>query len=191
MSSDKSGRPRDPSVEAKIARATVDELTEVGFGGFSMESIARRAGIGKATIYRRYKNKSELLITVLRSAFGHANPEAPDTSEVREDLFILLSNTATMLTKTDIGQLFKATIPYLSEHTELATLASQLEVERRKLMLTVIDRGIRNGQIHVQDKDALIDSLLGAIYLRYLLLQKPIGAQYIRKLIRTILPEQR
>ena len=62
------GRPRDARVDQQIVEATLAEVTEKGFGAASIESIASRAGVGKATIYRRWPNREALL------RFAHEHP---------------------------------------------------------------------------------------------------------------------
>jgi AcrR family transcriptional regulator len=56
------GRPRDQTVEGKVVASTFDLLNEEGLGGLSVEGIAARAGVSKATIYRRWDSKEELLV---------------------------------------------------------------------------------------------------------------------------------
>jgi AcrR family transcriptional regulator len=61
----KPGRPRDARVDAAVAEATRAVLAEHGFGGATVEAIAARAGVGKATIYRRWPSREALLLGVM------------------------------------------------------------------------------------------------------------------------------
>ncbi len=61
----KIGRPRCPLAHQKILAAVFDELAQRGYGGLTIESVAHRAGVGKATIYRRWSGKAELLLDAL------------------------------------------------------------------------------------------------------------------------------
>jgi AcrR family transcriptional regulator len=56
------GRPRDPSREAAIRAALLRLLGEVGYGGLTMDALAQAAGVGKATIYRRWRTKHDLIV---------------------------------------------------------------------------------------------------------------------------------
>ncbi|HEY2332861.1 MAG TPA: helix-turn-helix domain-containing protein, partial [Acidimicrobiales bacterium] len=78
------GRPRDVRVDASIESATIEELCERGFGGASIEGIAARAGVGKATIYRRFPSREALLFSAAVHFAGEC--EAPDTGSLRDDL---------------------------------------------------------------------------------------------------------
>ena len=63
----KRGRPRDPATDQAILDAARSVLARKGFTGTSMEGIARQAGVGKDTLYRRYKSKEELVLDLLRT----------------------------------------------------------------------------------------------------------------------------
>ena len=73
------GRPRDPDVDRRVAQAAVAQFGEAGWQGFSVEAVARRAGVGKASIYLRWPTKSELLLDALKSSLGRIEDIARDT----------------------------------------------------------------------------------------------------------------
>src|SRR5436190_22729254 len=82
------GRPRSEQAEQAIIEATLDLFAEQGFEGVCVEAVAGRAGVGKATIYRRWPNKEELLLAALGS-LKSPFPE-PKGVSVREDLIAML-----------------------------------------------------------------------------------------------------
>jgi AcrR family transcriptional regulator len=71
------GRPRDPQIDAAVLRATIAVLREAGYGGFTLEQVARRAGTTKPAIYRRWPNRQRLLLAALGRRLGEVR--APDT----------------------------------------------------------------------------------------------------------------
>ena len=77
------GRPRSEQAEQAIIEATLDLFAEQGFEGVCVEAVAARAGVGKATIYRRWPNKEELLLAALSSM---KSPFPEPTGNVRDDL---------------------------------------------------------------------------------------------------------
>src|SRR6266496_6628665 len=83
------GRPRSEQAEQAIIEATLDLFAEQGFDGVCVEAVAARAGVGKATIYRRWPNKEELLLAALGS-MKSPYPE-PKGVSVRDDLVAMLS----------------------------------------------------------------------------------------------------
>ena len=83
------GRPRSEQAEQAIIEATLDLFAEQGFEGVCVEAVAARAGVGKATIYRRWPNKEELLLAALGS-LKSPFPE-PQGVSVRDDLVAMLT----------------------------------------------------------------------------------------------------
>ena len=82
------GRPRSEQAEQAIIEATLDLFAERGFEGVCVEAVAARAGVGKATIYRRWPNKEELLLAALGSM---KSPFPEPTGSVRDDLVAQLT----------------------------------------------------------------------------------------------------
>src|SRR6201987_4445266 len=82
------GRPRSEQAEQAIIEATLDLFAEQGFEGVCVEAVAARAGVGKATIYRRWPNKEELLLAALSSM---KSPFPEPTGHVRDDLVAQLA----------------------------------------------------------------------------------------------------
>src|SRR5690242_11838868 len=78
------GRPRDPEVDERIARAAMDLFGEAGWAGFAMEAVARRAGVGKASLYLRWSSKEALLTDALTASLPHVSDV--DTGTLRGDL---------------------------------------------------------------------------------------------------------
>jgi len=83
------GRPLDPSLDESIRSAVLTVLSQVGYRGLTMDEVAMAAGVSKATIYRRWPSKVDLLITVIDVASDDALVEV-DTGSLREDLVALL-----------------------------------------------------------------------------------------------------
>ena len=84
------GRRSDASRDAAIASAVLEVLGRTGYAGLTMDAVAVAAGVGKATIYRRWSSKAELLLSVM-DVVGAPVPEVPDTGGLRGDLVALLS----------------------------------------------------------------------------------------------------
>src|SRR4051794_17780355 len=78
------GRPRDERASQAILEAALGQLLERGYGGMSMDGVAAAAGVGKPAIYRRYRNKAELVTAAIRSILP--NVSLPDTGSAREDI---------------------------------------------------------------------------------------------------------
>ncbi|MEO7429546.1 MAG: TetR/AcrR family transcriptional regulator, partial [Acidimicrobiales bacterium] len=72
-----------------ILQATVDAFVEDGYAGVSVEGVAARAGVGKATIYRRFPSKAELVVEAVRCG-AQIDDDLPDTGDLRADLIAMM-----------------------------------------------------------------------------------------------------
>ncbi|MCW2537502.1 MAG: Transcriptional regulator, TetR family [Modestobacter sp.] len=103
------GRPRDPSRDGAIRAAILTVLAEAGYAGLTMDAVATEAGVGKATIYRRWRTKTDLVADAVSSLRAEP-PISPDTGSLEEDLRILLH----WMVATVNGPLGAATLSLLS-----------------------------------------------------------------------------
>ena len=85
----RTGRPRDPACDAAILQAALAAFAEGGYRGVSIEGVAARSGVAKATIYRRFANKAQLLVEAIRCG-AQIDDHLPDTGDVRADLVDML-----------------------------------------------------------------------------------------------------
>src|SRR5438552_7396577 len=79
------GRPRDPAVDEAILTAAVDLLAEVGYARLTMEQVAARAGVGKASLYLRWPNKVALVAEAIQHRAA-VIPALPDTGSLPADM---------------------------------------------------------------------------------------------------------
>jgi AcrR family transcriptional regulator len=114
----KRGRPQDPALGDAILAATVKVLAEVGYRGLTMDEVALVAGVSKATIYRRWPSKIDLLVSVIDTA-SDATLVAVDTGSLREDLVALLGAMTDILTGPG-GGVSRALIGVLDAEPALA-----------------------------------------------------------------------
>lgn len=98
------GRPRDTGRGVAILEATLSLLTEVGYEQLSMEAVAARSGAAKTTIYRRYRDKAELVAAAVDHR-ARATPPEPATDDFRENLLALVSWLARQIAEQEVGLL--------------------------------------------------------------------------------------
>ncbi len=84
MAARRPGRPRDATVEARVLGATQELLVEVGFDRLTIDAVAERCGMSRATIYRRWNDKAALVVAAASQLF--TSPPVPDTGDLRTDL---------------------------------------------------------------------------------------------------------
>ncbi len=157
------GRPRSEAAEQAIIDATLDLFAEQGFEGVCVELVAARAGVGKATIYRRWPNKEELLLAALGS-LKSPYPE-PRGVSVREDLLAIIE--VMCADKADPRKARRYAL-LLGEGEKYPRLMARYKAEvvepRRDMVRAVIRRGIETGELR-RDTDVEIAmlTLTGAI----------------------------
>src|SRR5439155_3363439 len=97
------GRPRSAEADEAILEAAVELFAEVGLEGLTVEGVAARAGVGKATIYRRYPGKADLVVAAARR-FTEGPIDPPDTGSTRGNFRALVDGVIRLLTTTPLGR---------------------------------------------------------------------------------------
>jgi AcrR family transcriptional regulator len=139
------GRPRSSHASEAIIAATIELLLEgVTIEALSMEAIAARAGVGKATVYRRWPNKEALVVEAFASVKG-AIPEPPGHS-VREDLVILLGAMGRSQEAPE-ARVSPCVMPEIHRNPELFDRWVGVLEKRRDVMRDVLRRGVRTGEL--------------------------------------------
>ena len=113
------GRPRDPSRDEAIRAALLRLLGEVGYGGLTMDALAQAAGVGKATIYRRWRTKQDLIVDSIAD-LGSVLTVPPDTGSLRADLRQFMHLVAEA-TRSPIGAMLQSLVSAMHHHPELRT----------------------------------------------------------------------
>src|SRR5262245_46506888 len=98
------GRPRNATAHEAILDAALTLFIEQGFEGMSVEAVASRGGVGKATIYRRWSSKEEVVIDAVTRVF--AEPITPDTGDAREDLIQSCRDLQVLMSSSPSGDVF-------------------------------------------------------------------------------------
>jgi AcrR family transcriptional regulator len=107
--SSRGGRPRDPSRDGVIRAAILRLLADVGYGALTMDAVAAQAGVGKATIYRRWRTKEDLVVDTI-AELHQMGAATPDTGSLEGDLRQLLHSLVSVVN----GPLGAATLSLLS-----------------------------------------------------------------------------
>jgi AcrR family transcriptional regulator len=157
------GRPRSEQAEQAIIEATLDLFAEKGFEGVCVELVAARAGVGKATIYRRWPNKEELLLAAfasLKSPF----PE-PRGVSVRDDLLAMVEVMCADKADPRKARRYALLLGEGEKYPRLMARYKETVVQpRRDAMRAVIRRGVETGELRPDtDVEIAMLSLTGAI----------------------------
>ncbi len=154
---------------------TLDLAVEVGYAGLSIEAVARRAGVGKHTIYRRWSSMAELLLDALSRAWT-SDLDYRDTGDVRADLREQFLRSAPALSSPPIGPVYRAVIAEAqSDATLRATLHERFLVTVEQSTLERITRAQHTGElVDGVDLEFAAEVLCGTLYYRALLSTRPV-----------------
>jgi AcrR family transcriptional regulator len=139
------GRPRSPEAHAAILRAALELALEGGLRGLSMEAIAARAGVGKATIYRRWKCKEALFVEAVQQMAR--TPEIPDTGTVRGDLEAVVAATIGRMARDAFRIIPRLLADAADDPRLLAAMQEALLTPRRAALGEILRRGVARGEL--------------------------------------------
>lgn len=183
------GRPRSTQARAAILQAAGDLLDERGFSALSVEAIAERAGVSKATIYRWWPNKA----TVVMDAFLEPRSNDitfPDTGSTREDLRRQIRAVIRLFKEGGQRSPYVALIAASQHDSQLAAALYERFISlRRAAAKQVLKRGMDRQELRSDlDLDVVIDALYGALYYRLLISGETLTPGYADRLLGQFYP---
>lgn len=160
------GRPRSERADRAIIDAALSLFAESGPDRLCIEEVAARAGVGKATIYRRWPGKEDLLLDALAAVKGPL-PE-PAGRSVNEDLVALLGAICRDAGDPRQARLFALLLGGGARYPRLLARYRDTVVEpRREVIRTVLRRGVATGELRPDaDLEAALFMLTGAVVVR-------------------------
>lgn len=163
------GRPRSERAHQAILTAARELLIEGGFSALRLEHVAARAGVGKATIYRRWSSKEALAQDLLLQLAG-PHIAVAETGNTREELLAAVTNPMRALTETDFGPVIRAMLAQIASNPSIGDpFRATVVAARRTEVARVIRRGIARGDLRADADSALATELLvGPVYFRLL-----------------------
>jgi len=162
------GRPRNPETQNGILRAAEEILVEEGYRALTIERLAARAGVGKTTIYRRWKSVAEIASDLLDAANSAWPMPQVKSDTITEDLRILYRNWISGM--SGAGRIIPILIAEGVQNSELASLLHQRFIlPRRRLAIAMIDRAKDRGEVSKSaDSQSAIDMFMGRMWYRQL-----------------------
>lgn len=155
------GRPRSEEAHQAILAATLDLLVEVGFSALTVEGVAQRAGVGKATIYRRWPSKLPLVVEAFRGLPGF---EDVDAGSLEEDLKETLKTYLENFNSTSLGSVFPSLAGERAHNPELSKLLDPVAKDRRTPFVRIFERARDRGEISAEiDLNLAADLVVGPI----------------------------
>ena len=186
----KLGRKRDDTRDTDILNATLDVLAETGYDGMTVDMVAARAKAGKATLYRRWPSKPELVLDAVACMKAVPLDTLPDTGSLRGDLIAMIKAPSIRDAERKL-KIMAGIVSMISRNPELAEAAHEALVEPRAAANRIIfRRAIERGEIPA-DSDVETLCMIGPALASYrtLMLQKPVDREFlVRNIDHVILP---
>ena len=180
------GRPRDPSRDGVIRAAILRLLAEVGYGALTMDAVASEAGVGKATIYRRWRTKQDLVVDTI-SDLNRDAAAPPDSGSLETDLRLMMRQ----MVKTITGPTGAATLSLLSTMPHQPALAEAFRngplAVWRQAMQQIWDRAEQRGEVGPELADSTVAESTSALLVqRWLLTGGPVDDAYADSVLETV-----
>jgi AcrR family transcriptional regulator len=162
-------------------------LASEGFERLTVEGVAASAGVGKATIYRRWPSKLALVLAAVRELSAHPLPELT-TGRTREDLVILLRHIIEALTGTIAGRILPGLVAESARSPELLGVLHDFWMSRRGMMLAVLRQGSAQGDLPEDvDHELIADLLYGPVHYRFLISAAPVEPTLAEQLVDAVM----
>lgn len=181
------GRPRDHARDEAIHQAALEILADVGYDRITVESIAARAHVSKATIYRRFKNKQEILMSAMREHAACTLPRI-DKGNLRDDLIALISEHVKLL-KGPEGELTMSLLAIAHRDPELGKLLNQTSpIDADNESAALFARAIARGDISKKANISFLSEVVPSIITnRIFITHQPVSQKFIEQLVDELL----
>ncbi len=160
------GRPRDPGTDDRITRAAAELLLQRGFDRTTVDDVAARAGVGKATVYRRWPSKEDLAVAAMETLYSAEMPE-PDTGSIRTDLAASYRAVLTFVNTPEGEAFLRTSIAESVRDGRIAALYRSSTERREQQSRATFERAIARGEVRPEiDVDSAVQWLGGLLAIR-------------------------
>ncbi|MBQ0981017.1 TetR/AcrR family transcriptional regulator [Micromonospora sp. M61] len=174
-------------ITTAIRRAVMQELAQTGYGRFSVEAVARRAGVSKTAIYRRWRSKLELVLDMVSAVAGKRLPLL-DTGSLQGDVQLLLMVASGALGHPLASQIIPDLLAEAARNPQIAeTLQRALRDYQVRIGDMVIGQAVDRGELPAStDPSAAIDLIIGPIYWRLAISRSPLDTTELTNMANAI-----
>jgi AcrR family transcriptional regulator len=169
---------RSAQVRAAVLEAGLAELAAVGFHALSFEGIAKRAGVNKTTLYRRWGTKEALMLEAITERASVKVP-IPDTGSLRNDLLLLVRAAIANLTTVEVQAMVRVGVALAPHESAVANVVSAFWADRLAVDGVIVERAIARGEIAPVDPAFVIEAVLGPPYFHLLVTGRPVTDDFL------------
>ena len=187
----RAGRPCGPRAMAReqaILDAGLSLVMEVGYDRLSMDALAERARAGKATIYRHWSGKAEVVVEAIRRRKCEASVPTPMTGSLRGDLIAALEAMSSSMSSED-SALLVGVLSAMHKDQELADLMRSQVIDTRKEILDdIFNQAIATGELPADTDPGVANELLTAMFFNRLVISgEPIDDTFIVHMVDDVI----
>jgi AcrR family transcriptional regulator len=162
------GRPRSAEADRAILGATLQLALESGLSRMTMEAVAARAGVGKATVYRRWDSKEALFVDALRSVAADLEP--PDTGSFRGDWLAIFGGEEAAITPAAVRLVPRLLAESADDPALYRAIIDTFVAPRRAIGVEAVRRAIARGELRKDvDPELVVDLVVGPLVYRALI----------------------
>jgi AcrR family transcriptional regulator len=173
-----------------VLAATYQLLSETGLAGASVDAIARRSGVAKATIYRHWPTRSALLLDACSKLGGKY--EIPDRGSLHADMMALAETLAQQLRSARWAAILPSIIDAAERDVETADLHARLHAGFTRGFLAVIERGRARGELSPRREPAdIVATVMGALFYRRWFSREPLDDRFVASIVETAVGKPR
>lgn len=158
----KRGRPRDPEADGRILTAASALILLRGFDSMTVDEVASNAGVGKATVYRRWARKEDLAVAAMEQLYRDEMP-TPDTGSIRGDLREMYGSVLTFVNSPAGADYVRTTIKESMRDERIAALHRDAGERVEKSARVVFDRAVERGEIRPDIPTGVVIHLVGSM----------------------------
>jgi AcrR family transcriptional regulator len=180
------GRPPTPGIDRQILGAALDLLASDGYAGFRLDALAKRAGVAKTTILRRWPSKAAVAAAAVEQ-LALQTTDVPETGTLRGDLHALLTSAIAVFTNGH-GDFVPRLIRESGHHPEIADLLHTVIHTRRLAYRRVLNRAIARHELDPRiDQEIVIDLLVGPMWTRLLITRERITKPFVDDIVDAVI----
>lgn len=182
---------RTAKVRTAVLAATLDELAERGFAHLNIDEVAKRAGVGKTTVYRRWTNPTGLVADLL-SDLADQSTTHPDNGDLAANLRAQAESVLGVLTDPRLGPTFEALIAAATCDDRTAAALRQFHARRIAEWAVLVDMAIAEGELPAgTDAAEVVRSIAAPLYYRQVVTREPVDADTATRAVAATLAAAR
>lgn len=183
------GRPRSPEADRAILDAAVAQLADVGYLGLTIEGVAARAGVSKATLYRRHPSKIALVAAAATRERDVRLPDL-DTGSFRGDLVALTRHGTDMMFGSGglWGRVLPGMLAEAADDPQVAAVVRTFFSWRSEAVRQIVARAIERGEVRPEtDPDLVFDLVSGPLLVRLMVTGQPLDDRFAEALVEEVI----